>query len=312
MAPKSSPFPSSSSQKTKQQTISSFFTPKAASTVPPAAKPAAKTTARPIAKPTEPKPAPSALPSASASEDEENDLPIKRNRTTRRKRIEDDEGLDQQSSPKRAKVRIDDIVATSPLPDLNASREPLADRTSKYIFSSPPQENDGRADAASQKLKEELHRKFVKKLGKADSLAELRRRHKSNEGEESEDPDAEEEEAPKPAKGKKSTSKRAAGKLTPGEKQYLEIKRKHLDTILLVEVGYKFQIYGEDAKIASKDLGIFCIPGKVRYDERKLLCRSEMAAADYDRSLGSPSDAVCFVELPGSPTTGPRETSYSS
>ncbi|PVI01344.1 DNA mismatch repair protein-like protein msh3 [Periconia macrospinosa] len=273
MAPKSSPLPLSSSQKTKQQTISSFFAPKPSSAVKPAAKPT---------------PAKSALstashntsnqqPPESISEDEEDDLPVKRSSGTRRKRVieeteEDDEYVDQRSSPKRARFGHDETdappIPTTATAETNAAKEVKGDRTSKYIFSSsPPGEGDGEDDPASQKLKDDLHRKFVKKLGKPDSLAELRRRNKSDEGEESEDPEAEEEETTKPAKGKKSTSKRATGKLTPGEKQYLDIKRKHLDTILLVEVGYKFQIYGEDARIASKDLGIFCIPGKYRYDE---------------------------------------------
>ena len=51
----------------------------------------------------------------------------------------------------------------------------------------------------------------------------------------------------------------------------LEIKRKHLDAILIIEMGYKFKFFGEDARIAAKELGIVCIPGKFRYDERELL-----------------------------------------
>ncbi|KAH8731433.1 DNA mismatch repair protein MSH3 [Phaeosphaeriaceae sp. PMI808] len=51
------------------------------------------------------------------------------------------------------------------------------------------------------------------------------------------------------------------------EMQYLDIKRKHLDTVIVMEVGYKFKFLGEDARIASKELGIVCIPGKFRYDE---------------------------------------------
>ena len=30
------------------------------------------------------------------------------------------------------------------------------------------------------------------------------------------------------------------------------------DTLLLVEVGYKFKFFGEDAKIAAKELNIAC------------------------------------------------------
>jgi DNA mismatch repair ATPase MutS len=43
-----------------------------------------------------------------------------------------------------------------------------------------------------------------------------------------------------------------------------------MDTVLVVEVGYKFRFFGEDARIAAKELSIVCIPGKFRYDERAL------------------------------------------
>jgi len=75
----------------------------------------------------------------------------------------------------------------------------------------------------------------------------------------------EEEEPPAKTKGKKKGAK--TGKLTPMELQFLEIKRKHMDTVLIVEVGYKFRFFGEDARIAAKELSIVCIPGKFRYDE---------------------------------------------
>lgn len=70
----------------------------------------------------------------------------------------------------------------------------------------------------------------------------------------------------------KSTKKGAAGqkrgpKLTPLERQILDIKREHMDTVLVVEVGYKFRFFGEDARTAAKELSIVCIPGKLRYDE---------------------------------------------
>jgi len=38
---------------------------------------------------------------------------------------------------------------------------------------------------------------------------------------------------------------------------------------LIIEVGYKFKFFGEDARTAAKELSIVCIPGKFRYDERK-------------------------------------------
>ncbi|KAG0211103.1 Mismatch repair protein msh3 [Mortierella sp. GBA30] len=43
---------------------------------------------------------------------------------------------------------------------------------------------------------------------------------------------------------------------TPLEKQYLEIKEQYPDTILCIEVGYKYRFFGNDAEIASKELSI--------------------------------------------------------
>nr|KAJ3420690.1 Mismatch repair protein msh3 [Polyrhizophydium stewartii] len=49
---------------------------------------------------------------------------------------------------------------------------------------------------------------------------------------------------------------RKGEKLTPLEQQFLEIKSAHPDVLLFVEVGYKYRFFGEDAKIASRELGI--------------------------------------------------------
>ncbi|TKY89492.1 hypothetical protein EX895_002023 [Sporisorium graminicola] len=52
---------------------------------------------------------------------------------------------------------------------------------------------------------------------------------------------------------------------TPLEKQILELKAAHPGVLLIIEVGYKLKFYGEDARIASKELNIMCFP------ERNLL-----------------------------------------
>lgn len=153
-------------------------------------------------------------------------------------------------------------------------------RTDRYTYdearsadAGPVGDDEGDEDAATRRYKEELHQKFVKKLGHPDSMAMIKRRHfQNNDGtgtldEDGENDDDEEEEASRPKGGKKKGAK--TGKLTPMEVQFLDIKRKHMDTVLIVEVGYKFRFFGEDARIAAKELSIVCIPGKFRYDERK-------------------------------------------
>ncbi|EFW99868.1 DNA mismatch repair protein msh3 [Grosmannia clavigera kw1407] len=165
-------------------------------------------------------------------------------------------------------------------------------RTERYVYEEK-RERAGEAeaeaeeeDAATRRKKEELHRQFVRKLGHPDSLMRRRRRGGERtavrdvdvadptEGSEMEveggsgseaESEAEEE---KPARGSgNKTKKGKTNKLTPMEVQFLEIKRQHPDTLLVVEVGYKFRFFGEDARTAGRQLGIVCVPGKMRYDE---------------------------------------------
>jgi len=159
--------------------------------------------------------------------------------------------------------------------DANQIKTPrVPKQTSKFAFSSSPsRDEENQDDEETKRRKEKLHQRFVKKLGRPDSIAEIRRRSGLLEGEIAQDEgvaeDGEEEDSPRPVvKGKAAAGGRKRfGKLTPMEEQYLEIKRKHLDTIIIMEVGYKFKFFGEDARVAAKELSIVCIPGKFRYDE---------------------------------------------
>ena len=180
-------------------------------------------------------------------------------------------------NPKIKRRKLSETISTASQADQSAPSH-TPSRTSKYVFSSPPASmgSEEHSDRESRALKEQLHRKFVKKLGRPDSITDLKRRNwqVSEESTEAqfEGDDAEEDPEERRSKiatdGRKGmTGKKVASKLTPMEKQFLDIKHKHLDTILIVEVGYKYKFFGEDARIAAKELGIVCIPGKMRYDE---------------------------------------------
>ncbi|KAK0655704.1 DNA mismatch repair protein MSH3 [Cercophora newfieldiana] len=186
---------------------------------------------------------------------------------------------------KRAKSVADDEDGTSPgtpprVPSppaaVASSSGAAATRTELYAFdagrsSNRSQEVIDDEDVAVKRQKEALHKKFIKKLGHPDSMVMIRRRNFADsesgapDGEDADGDDPDEEEPPVQAKTKKKGAK--TGKLTPMEIQFLDIKRKHMDTVLIVEVGYKFRFFGEDARIAAKELSIVCIPGKFRYDE---------------------------------------------
>ncbi|KAK1232280.1 Mismatch repair protein msh3 [Marasmius sp. AFHP31] len=49
---------------------------------------------------------------------------------------------------------------------------------------------------------------------------------------------------------------------TPLEKQVLQLQKENVGTLLMVEVGYKYKFFGDDAKVAAKELGIVCFPDR--------------------------------------------------
>ncbi|KAK6457260.1 DNA mismatch repair protein MSH3 [Scheffersomyces xylosifermentans] len=58
----------------------------------------------------------------------------------------------------------------------------------------------------------------------------------------------------------KVTKKRTTT-LTPLEKQILELKADHPDKLLVIQVGYKYKLFGKDAKIGAQILNIMYIKG---------------------------------------------------
>ena len=196
--------------------------------------------------------------------------------------VDDDDDIERPASKRLRRSTQKETSNTG----LSVVRPPLADatpngkssghRTSKYLFTNSPQQGNEDEIVQEQdlKLKNRLHERFVKKLGKPDSIAEIKRRNHAllEDGpQEADDEEAdvdEEAESTTMAKGKKDApARKSSAKLTPMEKQVIEIKRTNMDTLLVVEVGYKFKFFGEDARHAARELGIVCIPGKYRYDE---------------------------------------------
>ncbi|KAI0125609.1 muts domain V-domain-containing protein [Xylariales sp. AK1849] len=204
--------------------------------------------------------------------------------SAKKRPLEEDTDNGNETPSKRSKgdVEVDQssFFAEKSPPKLPTSKTPPkpTTRTERYLYDDASQRDTTAAepvieqdDTAEKRRKAELHQKFVKKLGRPDSMTQLKRRNfqvdgetQTLDGEDAEDAEEEETSAP-PSKGKKKGAK--TGKLTPMEIQFLDIKRKNMDTLLIMEVGYKFRFFGDDARIAAKELSIVCIPGKFRYDE---------------------------------------------
>ncbi|KAI9782459.1 MAG: Mismatch repair protein msh3 [Geoglossum umbratile] len=297
------------SQPKKQQSISSFFTPNTTAAASSGAAPAssAQSSYLSISNGKGGRGRGNNKDGLHTGGDGGDSTPGSNRRVSAKRALEDDEaaGSTQEtpSGPKRHRRsgsasrsigEDDEDRSVQVLPSVGNRKlgQRASGRTSKYLFTSSSQStaNDGAVDPVDEDIdpvarrhKEKLHQKFVKKLGKPDSMAEIkRRRWQNSEGAEGdsdsmENAEGEEDEGgatpgPSKAKGPKDARKGVAGKkngskLTPMERQFLEIKRKHMDTLLIMEVGYKFRFLGEDARTASKVLSIMCIPGKFRYDE---------------------------------------------
>ncbi|PLN75466.1 DNA mismatch repair protein Msh3 [Aspergillus taichungensis] len=148
-------------------------------------------------------------------------------------------------------------------------------RTELFKFTSSPangadgvEEGDEAERRQRQREREKLHKQFVRRLGGADCVIGIGSRATNDVavgGEDAEEVE-EDDEPQRPAK-KGTAAGKAGGKLTPLEKQIIEFKRGHMDAVLAVQVGYKFRFFGDDARVAARELGIVCIPGKMRFDE---------------------------------------------
>lgn len=285
-----------SSQK-KQKSISNFFTP----------KPAITSKSKPPTLVHQSSSAINADPFRYNGTEPDNGLFVgEENATSSNRSLTPKRALDDEDSslPNRKRLKADDADSEKNAASADAEDAPVfahkrqslgqvsgnsvsgtkgtkvTGRTSKYLFSSSPAQDENEEledDEQVRKTKERLHQKFVKRLGKPDSIADIKRRNHfiTEETQEDEDggdddeaeQDAEADSAPVKGKGAKRPVKKSRDKLTPMERQVIDIKRKHMDTLLVVEVGYKFRFFGEDARIAAKELSIVCIPGKFRFDE---------------------------------------------
>jgi DNA mismatch repair protein MSH3 len=259
-----------SSQGKGQKSISSFFTP----------KPTINGIAQARASQAAQNPPPTRKESSSNiydAESDDEDIRAAKAASLKRALTEDSNGGNSgvvDRPMKRAKGDDSDgsaYFADAPKSKSPATKAKISPRTEKYLYtaSQPAAESliaEEEENPSDKARKEELHKKWMKKI----AGQQIGRRWQTNddstlievgEGEAEED-----EETPPPVKTKKKGAK--TGKLTPLELQILDIKRKHMDTLLIIEVGYKFKFFGEDARTAAKELSIVCIPGKFRYDER--------------------------------------------
>lgn len=231
----------------KQSLLSSFFQPKTPNTLKPPITSSAKSAANPS--------------------------PV--NTTTYTKRKLDD-AESENNDPR--KKHLKDLKSSS---SRKSSALLSAQRKLKYNYrvdaDSPFSLTEQDLTPDQIRAKEDLHNKFLAKLGKPGSIEAIKRgRYESGrlaEEEEDEEEEVEEDEEDSPLSSlkkklaHKSTAKVLKKKLTPMEQQYVDLKRANPDVLLVVEVGYKYRFFGEDARTASKDLSMFLVPGRMSIEE---------------------------------------------
>ncbi|KAF3315478.1 Mismatch repair protein msh3 [Orbilia oligospora] len=189
------------------------------------------------------------------------------------RRIVNNKEDDEQAQPEDLVLEDREDEVEEPLPHKLSHTSPKKSGkgiiTNRFAFSSSQpadssvhEEEEISPEAALRKRKN--HEKFVKKLGRPGAF-EIRQKENGEEGDEDLDEEEEElERPPEPKKGSKAAAKRGK-KLTPLEQQVVDIKEKYADTVLVVEVGYKYRFFGEDARIAASVLSIVCIPGRMKF-----------------------------------------------
>ncbi|KAF9950908.1 Mismatch repair protein msh3 [Mortierella alpina] len=178
--------------------------------------------------------------------------------------------------------------ASTELPQAKTTKKPLTADTLlgyRYSASGPDQGSEGSCPTELPMAQLNLREKFIKKLGNlqapestsspaaaSGSTSTRRRRLIIEDSDEEEQADIKggssskapsTQDAPSQSTSKAAASSRSASSkkanksiYTPLEKQYLEIKEQYPDTVLCIEVGYKFRFFGHDAEIASRELSI--------------------------------------------------------
>ncbi|KAF2759232.1 DNA mismatch repair protein MSH3 [Pseudovirgaria hyperparasitica] len=273
MAPQSSPLPST--QAKKQASISSFFTPK--SSAPKSSPPAPEATTSGGHKPVSKEHGDSVRSTSGTKrsrEDGEEHSPLARPQSKKKRPLMASASIDDSFEAGTLPM-TNGCTASSSATQKNANGLKVSGRTSKYLFSSSPLHDENESDQDTEEKKQEkdrLHQRFVRKLGRPEAMAEIRRRnHTGTEdpaaAEEGEEEEGEEETPALKGRGRRLAATKKPKTLTPMEKQVVELKKSNMDTLLVVEVGYKFRFFGEDARIAAKELSIVCIPGKFRFDD---------------------------------------------
>ncbi|KAF9477374.1 hypothetical protein BDN70DRAFT_881277 [Pholiota conissans] len=186
--------------------------------------------------------------------------------------VEDDES---QSMPKKSR-----LTGPMPSPSESSLSNPVADN---WRYSPGQEKSKQQLSKPRSKYEKERHEAFKRKLLQDNSfmMKRVHKEPKADEGELDSDSGSASDSLEKlnetfshQPKGKKPIARNSASKTrmgmvgktieagpsgqsyTPLEKQIIRLKKENAETVLMVEVGYKYRFFGEDAKVAAKELGM--------------------------------------------------------
>ena len=124
------------------------------------------------------------------------------------------------------------------------------------------QESDSRIEDNSGDGRRQLRRQFLRKFGESDNIETygpakpLTHDGVDQEVDCDDSQKSSDVETPNRPSKRQKTSNSNKINYTPLEQQVIAIKAKYPDCVLAIEVGYKYRFFGQDAKIASKELNI--------------------------------------------------------
>ncbi|KAJ3284327.1 Mismatch repair protein msh3 [Borealophlyctis nickersoniae] len=149
-------------------------------------------------------------------------------------------------------------------PPVRKPRKPSSKiaRTERFKFRSGGTQDGSAAvlDTSHSEERNQLRQRFLAKFSVSEAKTtgtSLGTKRPSSDDENDEASASKKQRGPSPATPiKRGAAGKKKSPYTPLEQQFLEIKAQHQDCLLVVEVGYKFRFFGEDAKIAAKELNI--------------------------------------------------------
>ncbi|KAJ3333921.1 Mismatch repair protein msh3 [Blyttiomyces sp. JEL0837] len=178
---------------------------------------------------------------------QEEDEPRPAQKKKKARTVIDEEDDDEDGNEERSNTKLTSVPRT----------EKFKYRANATAEVASPQEEDS-------KEKQAIRKRFMERFNLNERTLEEEAEEMPQNSDEDDGETTRGKKVATPAKRGGASAKKGV-KYTPLEQQYLDIKKKHKDCLLVVEVGYKYRFFEEDALIAAKELNIVAYMDKNMY-----------------------------------------------